>query len=126
MNAPVSTSVRRVLLVEDDYYIARAQTRALSYYGVQVVGPAATLDDALRLADDETLDGAVLDINLRGLSVYPVAELLRARGIPLVFVTGLDDPTIPSQLQGMPWCQKPVAVEKLVELLFGSVNRATA
>jgi DNA-binding response OmpR family regulator len=118
--------MRRVLLVEDDYYIARAQTRALSLYRVQVIGPAATLDDALRLAADEQLDGAVLDINLRGLNVYPVADLLQSRGVPFVFLTGYDDPPIPAQLQAMPWCQKPVGVGKLVELLFGSIGLPNA
>jgi hypothetical protein len=59
--------------------------------GCRPVGPAATVDQALRLARDEALDGAVLDVNLRDKPVAPVADELIRRGVQIIFATGYDD-----------------------------------
>jgi len=57
-------------------------------FGSEVVGPAAKMEEALRLASDASLDAAILDVNVGGAVVYPVADLLRARGVPIIFATG--------------------------------------
>src|SRR4051812_23340622 len=93
---------RRVLLIEDEYFIADDMARAFRARGAEVVGPAATLDAAMQLVSKgDPLDGAVLDINLRGEMVYPVADALRDRGVPFIFSTGYDDVTIPSRYAGV-------------------------
>ncbi len=81
---------RRVLVVEDEPLVALETEAALVELGCEVVGPASTLDDAMRLASAQAryLDIAVLDVNLNGLVSFPVAELLGAHGVPVIYVTG--------------------------------------
>jgi DNA-binding response OmpR family regulator len=68
---------KRVLIVEDEYMIARDLALALEDAGAEVVGPAGTIQDALELIEDnDGIDGAVLDVNLHGERIYPVADLL--------------------------------------------------
>jgi PAS domain S-box-containing protein len=88
--AAVSLRGRRVLLVEDEPLVALEAAAALEELGCEVVGPAATLEEALRLAASEAprLDVAVLDVNLGGRASFPVADLLAGHGVPVVHVTG--------------------------------------
>ena len=80
---------RRVLVAEDEPLVALEIEEALRDSGCEVVGPAATLDAALRLAGREArLDAAVLDVNLGGQAAFPAADLLVRRGVPVVFATG--------------------------------------
>ena len=80
---------RRVLVVEDEYFVADDIARALSKAGAEVVGPVPTREEALGLlSSGARIDAAVLDINLRGDMAYPVADALRERGVPFVFATG--------------------------------------
>ena len=110
---------RRVLIVEDDYLIADDLAYSLEDLGMEVVGPAPSVEAALQLLEDEgeRLDGAVLDINLRDQRVYPVANALTARGVPFVFTTGYDPETIPQAYAAAPRCEKPVDKRKLVRWL---------
>jgi CheY-like chemotaxis protein len=110
---------RRLLIVEDDYMIAVELAQSLEALGVEVIGPAASVEDALALVEQEggRMDGAVLDINLRGRRVYPVAEALTARGVPFVFATGYDAMMIPEDYAGVPRCEKPVDKELLARML---------
>jgi len=76
---------RRFLVVEDEYLIAVDLVATLESLGVEVAGPAASVQEALQLLErGDHLDGAVLDINLRNERVYPVADVLRSRGVPFV------------------------------------------
>jgi CheY-like chemotaxis protein len=111
---------RRLLLVEDDYFIASDMTQALETVGVHVVGPAASVADALELIESasDPLDGAVLDVNLGEERVYPVADALAARSVPFVFVTGYDAATIPETYSKAPRCEKPVDRELLTRMLL--------
>ena len=87
---------RRLLVVEDEYFLAAELVEALSADGAKVIGPAASVDDALDLLDDTAqLDGAVLDLNLQGEMAFPVADALMERDIPFVFLTGYDQSVIP-------------------------------
>lgn len=111
---------RRVLIVEDNFNIAAAIARALKACGAELIGPAGTVGDALALiAANERIDGAALDVNLRGKTVYPVANVLRARNIPMVFMSGYDVRTIDPDYADVPYIQKPVTVERLMQALFG-------
>jgi ActR/RegA family two-component response regulator len=110
---------RRLLVVEDDYFIAVELARSLERMGVRVVGPAGSVPDAISLieAGEEPLDGAVLDIHLGEERVYPVADALIDRGIPFVFLTGYDALVIPETYAGAPRCEKPVDTALLLRVL---------
>jgi hypothetical protein len=111
---------KSILLVEDEYFLVQDMAQAFLAAGAGIVGPAATVADALRLVVASTrVDGAVLDINLRGEMVYPLADVLAARGIPFVFATGYDRESIPNRFEDHLRCEKPVRVEKVAEALFG-------
>jgi DNA-binding response OmpR family regulator len=79
---------RRILLVEDEPMIAFALEDMVIEMGYSVVGPAFRLAEALDLAGSERFEAAVLDVNLNEQRSFPVADLLRERGIPFLFATG--------------------------------------
>jgi CheY-like chemotaxis protein len=79
---------RRVLVVEDEAIVAMLVEDMLTELGHSVVGPAMRLDQALPLAREAEFDFAILDVNLGGQLSFPVADVLRARGIPFIFATG--------------------------------------
>src|SRR5262245_61583926 len=98
----------RILVVEDMMLIALDFSDQLSDLGYDVVGPAPNLRQGLALAAAESpLDGALLDINLSGEFCYPIAETLRARGVPFVFITGELPRSIPREFHGVPVLMKP-------------------
>jgi len=114
---------RTVLLVEDEYFIADDMARAFEARGVDVLGPAGSMEDALRLIHGaERLDGAVLDINLQGEMAFPIADALHERGIPFVFATGYDRDVIPERFSHVIRCEKPVEAAKVTHSLFGRSN----
>src|SRR3954470_16231650 len=119
MEQPKSLRGQCLLVVEDEYLIAADLMASLESLGVEVIGPAASVEDALSLVDNnfDRLDGAVLDINLRNERVYPVADALAARGVPFVFTTGYDAVAVPTTYASVPRCEKPVDKTHLVRLL---------
>jgi len=98
----------RVLLVEDEAIIAIMLEDMLADLGCEVVGPAANIAEATQLATSEALGGAFLDVNLGGESVYPLADLLAARGIPFVFVSGYGPAGIAAGYSGALVLSKPI------------------
>ena len=111
---------RRVLVVEDEYMMADDLRRDLDRLGAYVVGPVARVSDALRLlASENTLDGAILDVNLGGEKVFPVADALRERNIRFVFSTGYDDWALPEAYRDVPRCEKPIDLPRVARALFG-------
>ena len=93
MDTPMDARLvnRRVLVVEDEVLVAMDLQATLEDAGCVVVGPAGTIEDALKLADQD-LDCAILDVNLGGRSIQPVARALADRGVPHVYITGYQDP----------------------------------
>jgi two-component system, response regulator PdtaR len=90
---------RLVLVVEDEFLIAMDLELLLLRHGWRVLGPATTVVGALRLLQGETPDVALLDVNLRGEPVTPVAEALRARGVPFVLASAYDGTTqLPAEI----------------------------
>lgn len=85
---PVGLAGRRVLVVEDEALVAFYLEAVLQDLGCAVIGPAQTVSEGLQLARGDELDAALLDLNLRGHSAWPIAELLRDRGVPFVIVSG--------------------------------------
>jgi CheY-like chemotaxis protein len=116
--APLSG--RKILLVEDEYFVAQDMVRALEESGAEIVGPVANVEEALGLVrDTSSLSGAVLDVNLQGEMVYPVADALKARGIPFVFATGYDVTHTPPEHRDVFRCEKPVDPLQIVAALAG-------
>ncbi|WAJ27008.1 response regulator [Antarcticirhabdus aurantiaca] len=108
----------RILIAEDEFLVADEMALDFKFFGAEVVGPVPSLSEAFELlGDDKPLDGAVLDINLRGEMVFPLAEALRTRGVPFVFSTGYERWSIPTTYQSVPLCEKPVDSAKLAKAL---------
>jgi CheY-like chemotaxis protein len=110
-------SGRRVLVVEDEFFLADDMAHALRALGAEVSGPVPTSDQALALLAAEPIDAAVLDMNLKGRMVFPVADALRERGIPFVFATGYDQSAVPAAYQDVPRWEKPFDPHKLSRAL---------
>ncbi len=108
----------RILLVEDEALIALETRDILENAGYKVVAFADRLDGALAAAASEVLDGAVLDVNLAGVAAWPVAEALRQRGIPFIFLTGLfSGSDIPASCARAPLLSKPIMPPALIDAL---------
>ncbi|MBB4839825.1 CheY-like chemotaxis protein [Sphingomonas kyeonggiensis] len=82
----------RVLVVEDEPVVAMYLEDLLEALGCQTIGPASRLADGLALAEEQGFDVAILDINLGGERSTPIAETLRARGVPFAFASGYGAP----------------------------------
>lgn len=105
---------RRVLVVEDEYYIAADIRRALEAVAAIVVGPTGAVAVALELAG-ATLDAAILDVHLDGGDVYPVADRLSEGAVPYLFLTGYDGWALPERFRDAPRLAKPVAAEQVID-----------
>ncbi|WP_369061907.1 response regulator [Caulobacter sp. 73W] len=103
-----------VLVVEDEYYIAREISAALARAGATVVGPASCVADAMALLVDHPIDCAVLDINLQGARVLPLAKILNAEGVGVVFATGYDREAVEGAVEGGIHLMKPVDLQMLL------------
>lgn len=95
----------------------------LADFGCVVVGPAAKLDDALKIAGSEQIDIALLDINLGGTRVFPVAHVLAGRDVPFVFVSGYGDQALETPFEGRPVLQKPFSPEAIGDKLLACLKR---
>lgn len=116
---PILTG-KRILVVEDEYFIAYDICELLSECGAEIVGPASRLEQAVALArDTEGLDCAVLDMNLFGESAVEIARTLRDRRIGFVFLTGYDVGGISEEFSDAPRLVKPFDKEGLCQ----SVNQ---
>lgn len=113
----VTLSGRRVLLVEDEALVALLLEDMLEELGCVLAGTAATVDDGLRHAESVDADVALLDINLGGYEIFPVAERLSRRGIPLVFSSGYDADSLPEKWRTRPLVRKPCLLSDLEEAL---------
>jgi CheY-like chemotaxis protein len=108
----------RILVVEDEAAISLLLEDMLLDFGCEVVGPAARLTAALDIAHRETLDLAILDVNVAGEPVYPVVEALEARKVPFVFSTGYGSAGIRDLYRDRPVLQKPFAQHDLRQKLL--------
>lgn len=111
---------KRILVVEDEYFIADGLSRHLKTSGADVLGPVPTVADALHLIGTEPLNGAILDIKLRDDLAFPVADALIERNVPFVFATGYGSDVIPERYAGIARCEKPSDPGAFIQLLFGS------
>jgi CheY-like chemotaxis protein len=117
MDLPMRLTGRHVLVVEDEALIAMLVEDALLDAGAEVLGPAATVEEALALLEGSAVEAAVLDINLAGQLSTPVADLLSERGVPFVVATGYGAAGLPEHHRGVPVLAKPYDPRELVETL---------
>jgi CheY-like chemotaxis protein len=113
---------KRILIVEDELMIRMLLEDMLDELGYSVAGEAAHIDEALAAAANPDLDIAILDVNLHGRTIAPVADVLAGRGIPFVFATGYGEQGLPEGYRDRPTLRKPFQKEALGE----SLDRALA
>jgi DNA-binding response OmpR family regulator len=116
---------KRVLVVEDEYFIASDLKRALADAEAVVIGPVADLAQGLALAS-EPLDAAVLDVNLEGALSYQLASDLAERGVPYLFVTGYDEWALPEEHRSTPRVAKPFTPRMVIEQVEQLIARLDA
>jgi two-component SAPR family response regulator len=110
-----------VMIVEDEALVALSLQDFLCELGYSVVGPFGRVKEALTELDRRSIDAAILDVNLAGEFVYPLAELLRKRKIPFVFATGYSAESIDQRFAEISVLQKPIDRQTL-EIYFSQRN----
>ena len=111
-------SGKRVLIVEDNPILAYDLEDLLGDIGMEGVGPALDLSAGLRLARENALDAALLDIDIGNELVWPLASELRARRVPVIFISaGCYAREFPEELRVYPCLEKPASTEVIVESL---------
>jgi CheY-like chemotaxis protein len=116
----------RVLVVEDEAAISLLLEDMLLDFGCEVIGPAARLSAALDAVEREAVDLAILDVNVAGEPIYPVAETLARKGVPFVFSTGYGSAGIKDAYRDRPVLQKPFAQHDLQQKLIDARRSAPA
>jgi len=116
----------RVLVVEDEMLLAMVMEDALLDSGCEVVGPVARVAEGVRIANSERLDGAILDINVAGTNVFPVARELAQRNIPFMFVSGYGEENMPREWRNRPRLQKPVDPRDLAHRMEAAFRKPRA
>jgi DNA-binding response OmpR family regulator len=118
---------RRVLVVEDEYFLADDIVRALTALGARIVGPFGDLDEATHVVDrDIAIDAAIVDLNLRNRMVFPLARVLRRRKVPLVFTTGYDRISIDPEFRDVQLWGKPLNITAMARELTSMIRRGIA
>jgi len=112
----------RILIVEDEALVAMMMRDVLADLGFCIIGPLGTAGEALDAASRAQVDAAILDVNLGGELIYPVADALAARGVPFAFVTGYGAESIEGRFAHVPVLQKPIAPQVLADLFVGAAN----
>lgn len=109
----------RILIVEDEYYLAADLAAAVAATGAEVVGPVGTLADAEAALAGGAIDRAVIDVNLHGAMSFPLAEKLEAAHIPYLIATGYSAESLPEKFRGKPRLEKPFRPERVAAAIRG-------
>ncbi len=116
---------RRVLVVEDESLVAMLLETILEDMGCTPVGPASNIDEGEAMARDTVdLDAALLDVNVAGRQVFPVAAALKERGVPFVFSTGYGEGGLPDEWRGATTIQKPFTEAAVRDALMKAMGVA--
>jgi len=113
---------RRILVVEDEMMIRMLLEDMLGELGYTVAAEAAKIDEALAAAKTGEFDVAILDVNLNGESISPVADALAARGTPFVFATGYGERGLPEAYRDRPTLKKPFQIDGLGRTLESALG----
>ncbi|HVV61028.1 MAG TPA: response regulator [Pseudolabrys sp.] len=106
-----------ILIVEDETLLAMDVETMVSDAGYRVLGPVTSIAEAMRVASTSVIDAAILDINLQGQPVFPLADILASSSIPFVVLSGHQREMLPERHRDRPFIQKPYRVEELLAAL---------
>jgi CheY-like chemotaxis protein len=112
----------RVFVVEDEALVAMMLEEMLRDFGCTVVGPIDSIGAALDAVEQQAADVAILDVNVQGESIYPVADLLHSRNIPLIFATGYGKGALKPEYQNHLTLAKPYDTEDVRQRLFAAMR----
>jgi DNA-binding LytR/AlgR family response regulator len=114
---------RRMLVIEDEYFLADDLARDLAALGAEILGPVGDFADAERIVKSETpIDAALVDINIKSELIYPLAHTLRARNVPFVFTTGYDRNSVAGGFEDVPVWEKPINFAALARDLVPGIR----
>jgi ActR/RegA family two-component response regulator len=109
---------KRILIVEDEYYLAEDCAQEIVRHGMQVVGPIGKVESALQTLAQDGPDCAIIDLNLQGELAFKVVQAVRDRGVPFIVYTGYSKLAFPVQVAGIVTVEKPTsAAEAVLKLL---------
>ena len=114
-----------VFLVEDEVMIRMMVADMLEELGYSVAAEAGEIGEAVKLAQSTEFDLAILDVNVNGKVITPVAELIKARNRPFIFATGYGSSGLPEEYRDRPSLQKPFQLETLAQVIASTLKSAT-
>jgi CheY-like chemotaxis protein len=120
------TSGGSVFLVEDEVMIRMMVADMLEELGYSIAAESGEIGDALKLAQSTEFDLAILDVNVNGKVISPVADLIAARNRPFIFATGYGSSGLPPEYRDRPALQKPFQIETLARVIEQALNRSAA
>ena len=123
MQPQSATPAKRILVVEDELMICMLLEDMLGELGYTVTAEAARIEEALDAAKNADFDIAILDVNLNGQPISPVADALVARGMPFVFATGYGERGLPEPYRDRPTLKKPFQMDGLKQMLQIALDR---
>ncbi|MCL6729267.1 response regulator [Sphingomonas hankyongi] len=103
----------RILVIEDSPVVGPFTAELLAELGCEVVGPAPNMAAARELVENEEVDAAVLDVHIRGERVFPICEMLEAKGVPFLLTSGYADWQMPEKWRDRPRLQKPYTLDQV-------------
>lgn len=124
--ANTDASRAKVLLVEDEVMIRMMVADMLGELGYSIAGEAGDIDEAVRLVQITDFDIAILDVNVNGRMISPVAEAVSMRGRPFVFATGYGSDGLPEKFRDIPALQKPFQIETLRRAIEAALRDVAA
>lgn len=119
----ITSQAPRILVVEDEYLIRMLLEDMLAEIGYVVAGAAGSIKEASEFAEKGDFDLAILDVNLDGEQIFPVADIIARKNLPFVFVTGYGERSLPDPYRGHPTLQKPFQREALQSLLTSLIKK---
>ena len=119
-------SGRSVFLVEDEVMIRMMVADMLEELGYKIAAEAGDINEAMRLAQATEFDIAILDVNVNGKVISPVADLIKARNRPFIFATGYGSSGLPEEYRDRPSLQKPFQLETLGKVIDTALRNAPA
>jgi CheY-like chemotaxis protein len=123
MTDSTKTTAARVFLVEDEYLIRMLLEDMLTDLGYEVAAAVGTIAEATDIASNGQFDVAILDINVDGKEIYPVADILAKRSVPFVFVSGYGEGSLMERYRGRPALQKPFQADQIKTTLAALLSK---